>query len=125
MHIIQAINELAPDARWSMEDYDYDNIDWKSPEIPIPTMEEIEVKIQEIIEREEQFLLEKPMRLLREHRNQLLTETDWWAVTDRTMTQAQIDYRQSLRDLPSISNPVLDPNNIIGISGVVWPVKPE
>lgn len=124
MHIIHAINELAPEARWTMEDYDYNTLDWKSPEIPIPTTEEIDIKIQEIIEREEQELIEKPMKLLREHRSQLLSETDWWAVTDRTMTQAQIDYRQNLRDLPAISNPVLDHNNSIGISGVNWPEKP-
>jgi hypothetical protein len=37
----------------------------------------------------------------RQKRNDLLTETDWWAVSDRTMTQEQIDYRQALRDLPS------------------------
>jgi hypothetical protein len=124
MHIIQAINELAPEARWNMEDYDYDKLDWKSPEIHIPTREEVDIKIQEIIEREEQELIEKPIKLLREHRNQLLTETDWWAVTDRTMTQSQIDYRQNLRDLPEISNPILDANNPIGISGVNWPEKP-
>lgn len=37
----------------------------------------------------------------REHRNDLLKETDWWAVSDLTMTQEQIDYRQALRDLPA------------------------
>ena len=37
----------------------------------------------------------EPMRLLREERNNKLAETDWWASSDRTMTQAQIDYRQA------------------------------
>ena len=36
----------------------------------------------------------------RAKRDELLQNTDWWAVSDRTMTQAQIDYRQALRDLP-------------------------
>jgi len=35
----------------------------------------------------------------REVRNMLLSETDWWAVQDRTMTQEELDYRQALRDL--------------------------
>ena len=51
----------------------------------------------------------------REHR---LLETDWWAVSDRTMTQAEIDYRQALRDITTHSNwPNLNPED--------WPVKPE
>lgn len=48
-------------------------------------------------------------------RDNLLAETDWWAVTDRTMTQQQIDYRQALRDVPSQSG---------FPSSIIWPVKP-
>ena len=53
--------------------------------------------------------------LIRDRRNQLLTETDWWAVSDRTMTSAQTQYREDLRDLPT-SN--ADPDQI------VFPTKP-
>jgi hypothetical protein len=50
-------------------------------------------------------------------RNDLLQETDWWASSDLTMTQAQIDYRQALRDLPDHANwPNLQAND--------WPIKP-
>lgn len=53
----------------------------------------------------------------RSERDHRLTHTDWWAVADRTMTQAQIDYRQALRDLPTHSNwPNLNPED--------WPVEP-
>ena len=48
-------------------------------------------------------------------REMLLSETDGWAVTDRIMTQSQIDYRQALRDLPAQPG---FPNT------VVWPTKP-
>ena len=48
-------------------------------------------------------------------RNNLLAETDWWAVGDRTMTQAEIDYRQALRDVPQQAG---FPEN------VTWPTKP-
>jgi len=51
---------------------------------------------------------------LRNRRNQLLAETDWWVLPDRTPTQEQLDYRQALRDLPANTDP-MDP---------VWPVKP-
>ena len=52
---------------------------------------------------------------LRKTRNDLLTETDWWGVSDRTMTDAQKKYRQDLRDLPSTTS---DPEDVI------WPNKP-
>ena len=52
----------------------------------------------------------------RQERNALLAETDWWAVADRTMTQAEIDYRQALRDVPAQAG---FPEN------VTWPTKPE
>ena len=34
----------------------------------------------------------------RSKRDNLLQETDWWAVSDRTMTSEQTTYRASLRD---------------------------
>lgn len=51
----------------------------------------------------------------REKRDELIAETDWWASSDRTMTQAQIDYRQALRDITSQAG---FPESI------TWPVKP-
>ena len=53
---------------------------------------------------------------LREERNKLLAETDWWSLTDSpTMTQAQTDYRQALRDIT---------NTYTRLDNVVWPSKP-
>jgi predicted outer membrane protein len=65
----------------------------------------------------------KEMVFLRTERNNLLIETDVWALTDRTMTQKQKDYRQALRDLPSTASPELDSDD--QIIGVTWPIKPE
>ena len=53
---------------------------------------------------------------IREQRNQLLSETDWMANSDVTMSDAWKKYRQDLRDLPA-SN--ADPTKI------VFPTKPE
>ncbi len=51
----------------------------------------------------------------RELRNRFLAETDWWASSDLTMSEARKEYRQALRDLPStVSNP----------EEVTWPIKP-
>ena len=53
----------------------------------------------------------------RQRRNGLLADTDWWAVSDRTMTDAQKNYRKALRDLPTHSNwPKLNDED--------WPVFP-
>jgi len=60
------------------------------------------------------------MRQLRQQRNQLLDQSDWMAVSDRTMTQAQIDYRQALRDLPETADPQLDEQG--NLTNVTWPV---
>ena len=79
------------------------------------------VNIDDVLVREKLNELEaaEPLRLLRQQRNQLLAESDWMAVSDRVMTQAQIDYRQALRDLPQTADPQLDENG--NLTNVTWP----
>ena len=60
-------------------------------------------------------IIEDHWNNLREKRDQLLAKTDWWAMSDRTMTAEQTAYRQALRDLPANT---ADPANPI------WPTKP-
>jgi len=62
---------------------------------------------------------ENAMNRLRFERNRLLAQSDWMAVSDRTMTQAQIDFRQALRDLPQTADPQLDENG--QLTNVTWP----
>ena len=45
--------------------------------------------------------LDRALNKLREKRNQLLTDTDWMANSDVTMSDDWKTYRQALRDLPS------------------------
>jgi len=78
-----------------------------------PSEAEIQAKLAELQAAE-------PLRQLRQQRNQLLQQSDWMAVADRTMTQAQIDYRQALRDLPATADPQLDENG--NLTNVTWPV---
>lgn len=117
MDIAQALKQLTPNAYWSYNADDYNQITWLSPDIPKPTRAQVEAKIAELKAAE-------PMRLLRVERDRLIAETDWWVLPDRTPTSEQLAYRQALRDLPDNSSPVLDPTSRIGISGVSWPVKP-
>jgi hypothetical protein len=53
---------------------------------------------------------------LREKRNQLLFETDYFALSDVTMTAEMTVYRQALRDLPENTEDVFNP---------VYPDKPK
>ena len=56
--------------------------------------------------------------MLRKFRDDLLEQTDWRAVKDRTMSQAWKDYRQALRDLPQDYENAND-------AADNWPVMPD
>ena len=58
---------------------------------------------------------DRDMESLREERNRLLVQTDYWALSDRTMTTEQAAYRQALRDIT---------NTYTSLDDVVWPDKP-
>ena len=55
---------------------------------------------------------------LREKRNRLLTETDYLALSDNTISEAMTTYRQALRDITSGLTTVAD------VEAVVFPTKP-
>ena len=55
---------------------------------------------------------------LRQRRNQLLAETDFYALSDVTMSEDMTTYRQALRDLPAGKDTVNKVNN------ATWPTKP-
>ena len=69
-------------------------------------------------------LIVDPYHYLRKERDRLLSETDWWAVADRTMTEEQTSYRNALRDLPENSpDAALDEQG--NLINVTWPTPPE
>jgi hypothetical protein len=43
-----ALKVLAPEAGWSMTNFDYDTIEWHSEDIPKPTKKEVEAKLAEL-----------------------------------------------------------------------------
>ena len=69
----------------------------------------------QVIAKKNELVAAEPMRLLREERNVKLAETDWWALSDLTMTDAQKKYRQDLRDITKSATSLDD---------VTWPEKP-
>jgi hypothetical protein len=81
----------------------------------------VALSASELVERdanEQERIVEEaalPMKNLRQRRNQLLTETDYLALADVTLTDEMRSYRQALRDLPA---------NTVDPANPVWPVKP-
>lgn len=74
---------------------------------------EIQQKTQEEIDKDNASVSEN----MRAGRDERLAETDWWAVSDRTMTAEQASYRQALRDITGHTNwPYLNDDD--------WPTKP-
>jgi hypothetical protein len=72
------------------------------------TWDEVNVKMQDLTAAE-------PLKALRAERDRLIAATDWWAGSDRTMTDAQTAYRQALRDITDSASSLDD---------VTWPTAP-
>ena len=68
-----------------------------------------------VVAKRDELIAAEPMKLLRAERDRLIAATDWWAGSDRTMTDAQTAYRQALRDITASATSLDD---------VTWPTKP-
>ena len=91
-------------------------INWSDNSVTNPSNSAIAAEVTRLNNAE-------PMRLLRLERDEKLAETDWWAVSDLTMSNDRKTYRQALRDLPSSADPKLDSDNFL--TNVTWPTKPS
>ena len=75
---------------WSCGDT-YQTLEWYDDAIPKPTEEELNVKWKDLLLDE-----------MREKRNFLLQECDHTALPDFPQREMFLEYRQKLRDLPSV-----------------------
>lgn len=70
-----------------------------------------------------------PFEHLREMRNYYLSKCDWTRMDDNQLSESKKleweEYRQKLRELPSISSPKLDQFGMLDMSSVDWPVPPS
>ena len=89
--IIKAILKINPKAQVSLSDDDINTIQWHNGTTPI-SKEDIEAQFP-IVE------LDMAMSNLRAKRNKLLSDTDYLALSDNTMTEEMTAYRQALRDI--------------------------
>ena len=70
---------------------------------------------QQLVDKSIEIETVRPMLMLREERDRRLVASDWMVLPDRTPSQAQLDYREALRDVPQ---------NYTSLDTVVWPTKP-
>ena len=97
------------------EDYKYKQVDGKKVELT-------DDEIDELVAAETTHENEKPARSwkrLRRVRNEKLSESDYMANSDVTMSSAWKTYRQELRDLPSTLNDTTVQETI------TWPDEPS
>ena len=81
---------------------------------------EIEMTQAELDEqtKSETEIFNEHMENLRAKRNRLLTETDFYALSDVTMSSEIETYRQELRDLTN------ELTTVEQVNAVTWPTKP-
>jgi len=61
---------------------------------------------------------DRALASMREDRNRLLVDTDWYAVSNLTMSADMTTYRQDLRDLPA------GKTTKAHVDAATWPTKP-
>ena len=108
--IIQAILKINPEAKVSVNADDINQITWHKGTTPI-SKADIEAQFTAV-----EF--DMAMKNLRTTRNILLAETDFYALSDVTMSPEMETYRQELRDITNGITTVEEAN------AVVFPTKP-
>ena len=98
-----------------MTDFTENEIQWAMEAHGCTRDEAVETYAAQVRAYREAEMSTQQLNALRRARNEKLQQTDWWAVSDRTMTQDQAYYRQALRDIT---------NTYSSLKDVVWPTKP-
>jgi len=102
-YIPDALSSLRPGAEWTIAGNNLSGIIWHDEDQDRPTDSEINAEVSRLTTAE-------PLRLLRLERDKRLLDTDWWGVSDRTITDAETTYRQALRDLPANTDDPANPS---------------
>ena len=109
--IIKAIQKINSTAEVSVSGEDINTITWHNGTPPIPK--------EQILAIIPQVELDMAMETLRAKRNKLLSDTDYLALSDNTMTEEARTYRQALRD---ITDGLTTKEQV---EAVVFPNKPQ
>ena len=110
MNIARAILKINPNATFTVNGNDADQITWLDNTTPI-SKSDIQAQLSAVE-------LDIALDTLRAKRNKLLAETDYLALSDVTMSDDMKTYRQELRDLTN----GLD--TVEKVNAVTFPTKP-
>ena len=113
-----ALLALKPNSEFAIEGNTYADVRWLDKNQTIPTEDVVNAKVTELVNA-------YPMKLLREERTRKLSESDWMANSDYTMSDEWKTYRQALRDLPANSSGATINQTTGRLEGVTWPTKPS
>jgi len=121
--LMDAIQALRPGAECNIRGDVYSGIEWLDKAQHMPKEEEVNAKLS-------QLQAEEPFKLLREERNRRLAECDWIVTKNaeygHNISEEWRNYRQALRDLPSITyKPELNEFGNLKMDSVAWPTPPE
>ena len=114
---IEALSSLKPTAKWHWIGEDYSGLNWIDSSTK-PTEAEIDAEVIRLDNAE-------PMRLLRVERDKRLSDCDWRASSDLTLSDSWKTYRQALRDLPASASPKLDSNGYLDMTSITFPTEPS
>jgi len=106
----KAIKKINPQAQFSINADDINQITWLNSTPPIPK--------DQILAILPQVELDMALDNLRAKRNKLLAETDYLALSDNNLSANMSTYRQALRDITNGLTTIEQINN------VTWPTKP-
>ena len=117
--IPQAIRELAPNCRWSMEGYQWEGVKWEDEISKMPSKEAVLARAREIKDQ-------VPLVILRRQRDARLREVDWVTLramrTGEPIPQEWKDYMQALADITKTHTPIFAAGELVGVP---WPARPD
>ena len=115
---------LYPGAEWSLSNsFDFNTLEWgPNNSVPKPSHADLLASF-------ESQKTQEAMRLLRAKRDELLRDSDAYALPDfphpdEATKQAWLAYRQALRDLTTTAAPQLSLSMQLVEGSVTWPSKP-
>ena len=112
-----ALMSLKPGEGWSWAGFDYKDLNWEGKSTK-PSESEIDAELTKLNN-------EEPMIQLRYERNKKISESDWRANSDVTLSDEWKTYRQALRDITSGASPKLDSVGRLDMTSVTWPTEPS
>jgi len=94
---IEALSSLKPTAKWHWIGEDYSGLNW----------------------------IDSSTKPTEAERDKRLSDCDWRASSDLTLSDSWKTYRQALRDLPASASPKLDSNGYLDMTSITFPTEPS